>query len=310
MKLINPSFRIIEQEPEIEGAWKMVEKAARVCYQSEQRNTDETSEQFCKRVLLKHEDKSKNHLRPLEFGTVYLQIPHYASFEYTIKLIKRNHWSKAVRVSDPEYFVDYWHITTNLRVLYEHDLMRLLEFWCEPTKFHYKRVTIDWVIGRDIADEFRTHVSLSSTMESSRYCNYSKGKFDGEVTFVIPNGVSIEEGSYNGLIISTEEDQTIYEWIREDPEKLLQVDRTANRFIESMYNSEAAYLDLLNRGWKPEMARKVLAFNFKAEMMQCGFITDWERFFALRSEGVSGTPHPDAKYIADQAYNEFKKYAN
>lgn len=294
MKLINPSFRIIEQEPGIEGAWKMVEKAARVCYQSEQRNTDETSEQFCKRVLLKHEDKAKNHLRPLEFGTVYLTTV-LKNIDFVIKYLT-NPWSKVECVSKGSTDI-HLYITTNLRVIYENNWWDDLQYGSEPVEKHPKRVTINWTISRGIADEFRTHVSLSSCMESTRYCNYSKGKFNNNLTFVIPTWITaIEEGEYD----KDSKFPPMYEcdnW---------------QEFV--WYNMvkyvESKYLDLVHDGVVPQQAREILPLSIKANLIQCGFIKDWERFFDLRSEGVSGPPHPDSVYIASKAKEEFKKYAN
>lgn len=40
MKLINPSVEIVKQDFGILGAFKQIEKAARLCYKSEDRITD------------------------------------------------------------------------------------------------------------------------------------------------------------------------------------------------------------------------------------------------------------------------------
>ena len=69
MKLINPSFEIWEQEPGLEGIYKAIERAGRVCYKSEDKITEDSAKGFVERMI-----KSK-HGSVLEQGTVYLRIP-------------------------------------------------------------------------------------------------------------------------------------------------------------------------------------------------------------------------------------------
>ena len=68
MKLIKPSYEIIEQEPGIEGIYKQIELAARNCYKSEPVEGI-TSKDFVDRMI------KRGHLSTLEHGTVYLKIP-------------------------------------------------------------------------------------------------------------------------------------------------------------------------------------------------------------------------------------------
>ena len=69
MRLINPSFEIWEQEPGLEGIYKAIERAGRVCYRSEDKITEDSAKPFVDRII-----KSK-HGSVLEHGTVYLAIP-------------------------------------------------------------------------------------------------------------------------------------------------------------------------------------------------------------------------------------------
>ena len=69
MKLIKPSFEIIEQAPGIQGVKKQIELAGRTCYKSEDKITDTSCEEFVNRMV------NSGHGAMLEHGTVYLQIP-------------------------------------------------------------------------------------------------------------------------------------------------------------------------------------------------------------------------------------------
>lgn len=68
MRLIRPSFEILEQKPGLEGIYDIIETAGRNCYKSE-RKEGVTSEDFTNRMI------KSGHLSMLEHGTVHLKIP-------------------------------------------------------------------------------------------------------------------------------------------------------------------------------------------------------------------------------------------
>ena len=51
MKIIKPSFEIIEQQPGIEGLLKHIELAGRTCYKSEDKITEGSAKEFVERML-------------------------------------------------------------------------------------------------------------------------------------------------------------------------------------------------------------------------------------------------------------------
>lgn len=51
--------------------------------------------------------------------------------------------------------------------------------------------------------EFVRHRVFSFAQESTRYCNYSKGKFGYQLTCIIPSWLGLEEGSYSLKTIET-----------------------------------------------------------------------------------------------------------
>ena len=70
MKLIKQSFEILDQQYNLEGIYKQIEKAGRVCYKSENKITEDSAEPFVKMIM------ERKHTAVLEQGTVYLYFPY------------------------------------------------------------------------------------------------------------------------------------------------------------------------------------------------------------------------------------------
>lgn len=275
MKLINPSFEILEQSSGIEGIYKMIEIAGRTAYKSEDKITEGSAKKFVNRMI------SVNHGSPLEHGTVYLKIPNSSiAHSYIVSKYNYNPYSKVQMDNDERYC-----ITTNMRVLREHGWMDDLKYLCEPTEYHEKRVCVRFILSRSIAQEFTRHRVFSFLMESQRYCNYSKDKFNNEVTFILPPWIS-----------------TKYFNIGQERFTISDVEWSA-----SLVASEKSYFELLKQGWKPQEAREVLPNATKTELIMTGFVSDWKHFFLLRCDNAA---HPQARELAIPLYQEFltKKY--
>ena len=295
MKLIKASFNIIEQGPSIDGIYKIIEQAGRVCYKSEDKITENSAKEFVDRMI------KSGHGAMLEHGTVYLKIPYgtmddrgeFSNEPIVIKYID-NPYSVVMNNSEN----DYWYITSNYRVIIENEWIDDLQYLCEPTEFHAKRITVHFVCDRGVSHEFVRHRVMSFAQESTRYCNYSKDKFGNELTFIIPRWLSLSNGSYtydypNGFTKDGSKWDSKLE---------------LNTFLLSLVRSEATYLELIEQGWVPQQARAVLPNSLKTELVMTGFVSDWKRFFRLRSRiAKTGKPHPQAQELADPLMDEFVK---
>ena len=156
MKLINPSFSIINQEPGLDGIYKAIESAGRTCYKSENKITPTSAKEFVDRMV-----KSGHHAM-LEFGTVYLRIP----MQYKdIDVYSSNLYSKVSFIKDTLS----WYITTNYRVLIENGWLDDLKYLSEPTAFHEKRVCVRFTTDRGVSHELVRHRVFSFAQESTRY---------------------------------------------------------------------------------------------------------------------------------------------
>lgn len=156
MKLIKPNVEIIEQQPGLEGMYKQIELAGRTCYKSEDKITEDSAKAFVDRMI------KSGHGAMLEHGTVYLKMPITAATSYRIDEYKDNQYSKT-KIGDHNYY-----ITTNMRVLVEHNWLKDLQYFCEPTEYHEKRITVKWTCDRGVSHEFVRHRVFSFAMESTR----------------------------------------------------------------------------------------------------------------------------------------------
>ena len=276
MKLIKPSFSILnDTNYNIESIYKRIELVGRCSHKSEDRITEDSAKTFVERMM------KMKHLSTCEFGTVYLKIDNSDDIVLVLNL---NPYTKCKRVKDICY------VTTNLRVLIEHNATWLLLYMCEPTEYHEKRYTVKFILDRAILAEFTRHRRFSFMAESSRYNNYSKNKFNNELTFIKPCWTNIPEGDYGDIFNPKEPDITL----------------TPNEydFINILRESEKYYIGLTNNGWKAEQARNILPLSLKTELYMCGFAKDWEQFFELRT---ASNAHPQARELAIPLKEEFIK---
>ena len=295
MKLINQSFEILEQKNfTLKSIKQFIERCARVSYKSEDRMTDTSYEKFVNML------ESRGHDRPLEFGTVHLKmiLPDFEGFIHSLLTIGmlNNIWIKHA------YKGDVIYITTNYR--YYLDIIKYFpnvkEYFTEEDNEYYpKRYTVHMILDRGVMDEFRTHVGLSHLAESTRYCNYSKDKFNNEVTFVIPSWmdfpeISIDLGNYDKTSVRSK-DGNVHIIDTKPP-------YVEGDFIRSLCEAESNYLSIVRNGWTPQQAREVLPLAVKSELISCGFEDAWKNFFYRR---CAKDAHPMAQEIAKPMHKEF-----
>lgn len=295
MKLIKPSFEIREQPSGLEGVYKQIEGVGRVCYKSEDKITEDSAKPFVDRMI------KSGHGAMLEHGTVYLKVFNVIENSELIDKYKSNKYSvvkEGTEVYNCHGDILYGSckcITTNYRVLVENDWLDDLQYICEPTEFHEKRITVHFVCDRGVSHEFVRHRVMSFAQESTRYCNYSKDKFGNELTFIQPCWLDDERLKLYGPYHTVIRDKSL-----------------ESIFIASLNNAEKDYIDLIDLGWKPQEARAVLPNSLKTELVVTGFTSDWNHFFDLRARGTTGAPHPQAKELAEPLMKEFiaRKYIN
>ena len=278
MKLIRQDFNIVNQKGfSIKDIKKHIEYCARISYKSQDRITDDSYEKFVNML-----DK-RDHTRPLEFGTVHLQM--YISDFHKLRdtLCINNMWND--QWIKYHYVGKLTYVTTNYR--YYLDIIKYFPnvkkyFTEEDNEYYPKRYTVHFITSRGIMDEFRTHVGLSHLAESSRYCSYDKNRFGNELTFIIPNWVNTNcpNKEQEGPSVAS------IEW------------------STAMLDAEASYMNLIKMGCTAQEAREVLPLSIKSELISCGFGDAWSNFFYRR---CAKDAHPMAREIAIPLQEKFKE---
>lgn len=312
MRLIRPSYEIIEQGPGLQGIYDIIERCGKTSYKSEPKG-GEVAKRF---VEARTKEK---HGAVLEFGTVYLTIndplmSDGIGVSQTVCFYEDNPYSKA------KYIGNNYYITTNYRVLVENNRLDDLKYLCEPTEYHEKRYCVKFITDIGVGREFLRHRTMSMVQESTRYVNYSKEKFGNECTFVIPPWIGKHELAEGEHI-----DWWDGDWVDIDKMKIVKVtgDYDSNDRVDTWLNGlkscEDTYMMLLNdwshidgvreedkKPWLAQQARGVLPLATKTEFVLCGYKDAWVHFFRLRSDiAATGKPHPQAQELANPLRDEF-----
>ena len=306
MEFIVAGYEILEQEPGLEGMYKAAELPGRICYGSQDKMAPGTAERFCNGLM------KSNHGAPLEHGTVYLKAKLEYDYVNNIEIeylgcpldkYQNNKYSYCT--TDCEYM----YVTTNLRVLFEQGWLDDLQYQCEPTEHHEKRITVKFICDRGILAEFTRHRSMSFAAESTRYCNYSKDKFGSEITCILPPWIDANDPNLNAGHGYCEDEwgNLLTEYYYKVTDRgiddgiILNPTRT---YLVALEHSEKLYFSLLTSGWKAQEARAVLPTAVKAELVMTGFVDDWKHFFHLRTAPGA---HPQARELAQPLQEEFER---
>lgn len=128
------------------------------------------------------------------------------------------------------------------------------------------------ITNRGVSHEWVRHRHFSFTQESSRYCNYSRDRFENQITVIEPCYFEDKQ---------CEDYQT---W------------REACEF------AERKYFELLDIGCKPEEARAVLPLSLKTELYITANIRAWRDFLKLRTKS---NVHPQMLEITESMLLNF-----
>ena len=123
------------------------------------------------------------------------------------------------------------------------------------------------ITDRGVTHELVRHRICSFAQESTRYCNYSKDKFENCLSFIAPFGY--------------EERKEIYD--------------------DFFSKAAEAYFALIEKGARPEEARSVLPNALKASIMVTCSLREWLHIFVLR---CSPFAHPDIRRVMSKVRDD------
>lgn len=129
-----------------------------------------------------------------------------------------------------------------------------------------------FVCDRGMTHELVRHRLASYSQESTRYCNYAKDRFEGQIAVIMP--------PFTCEVPSLAEDI----------------------WRDAMMQAEKAYFRLLGAGEPPEIARSVLPISLKTEIVMTANLREWRHVFELR---CSEKAHPQICALMREALHIF-----
>ena len=136
----------------------------------------------------------------------------------------------------------------------------------------HEKATVMFITDRGVTHELVRHRIGSFSQESTRYCNYSKGKYGNEITVIEP------------FFFQGKKDYQIWE--------------------DACRNAEKSYLTLVGNNCTAQEARSVLPNSLKTEVAVTFNFREWRHFFQLRASAAS---HPQMRQIAIPLLLLFRK---
>jgi len=137
----------------------------------------------------------------------------------------------------------------------------------------HANISVKITCDRGVTHEIVRHRLASYSQESTRYCNYSLGKFGSELTYIKPCFWNDNSNEYK-------------------------------IWLGTMQTIENDYNMLIESGATAEQARSILPNSLKTEICMTMNLRAWRHFFKLRCHPAS---HPQMVEIAKIMQAEFAK---
>lgn len=144
----------------------------------------------------------------------------------------------------------------------------------------HENVTVKVTCDRGVTHEIVRHRLASYSQESTRYCNYSKDKFQNQISVI-------------GLA-------TGFQYDLDDP-----ADRKKYEiWTRAMESAEKFYFEMLAAGASPQEARSILPNSLKTEIVMTMDLREWRHFLKLRHAAGA---HPQIREISGQILKIFQE---
>ena len=312
MKIMNSQASVLVENDPI----KKIEKCGRVCYKSEDKITEDSAEKFVANII------KRGHEAVLEHASFIFQVSYnvyedmrdkvnFVETHYPVKLYLRfsdgyiisgnvrawrdffhfagvPHYMNDFVESNPILFPEFKNVFPfsfnkkkwNIRQISSNELMSVYQ------RLVHEDISMRFICDRGVTHEIVRHRPASFCQESTRYCNYNKGKFGGSITVIDP------------IFFDKDEE-------RKDVDGS---DFAINKYDvwqTCMKNLEKAYTLLTELGATPQEARSVLPNSLKTELIMTAPLMEWCHFFNLR---MSSAAHPQMQEVASYAYDAMNSF--
>ena len=335
MKLIKPSIKRINFSDKIQ----QIGYAASICYNSDKKGTVEWLDQLWK----------AGHKSPFRHAANYYIIPKYTVGEELLHSFK---YSPYVGYYD-DYRNGVVFVSFNEQYRRENTYLNFLSIYKVSELNFIAEANKNDCIGEALkllyhTFEVVTQISTSRELnrmspnsiceQSTRYCNFTKEKYENHIKFCEPHW--LDATTYYNTKINKEyaSDERIFyreycgnEKItfaqvgsanlelnklyplatkgisQEDNSSLLYSSQIANDWIENCLDAEERYFNAIKYGMKAQDARGLLPLDVATKCIYTYRLEEWKHFLDLRLYEKTGKPHSNAKLIAGMIEDDIFK---
>ena len=137
----------------------------------------------------------------------------------------------------------------------------------------HEKITVRMFCDLGVYKDLTRHRIASFSIESTRYCNYGKDKFDNEIKVIKP--CNIEEGT-----------------------------KLYDNWKNACEEIEKNYMEMSKEGALPDQLRMILPHSIGAEVTMTANIREWKHILALRA---SKHTHPSIRQLVIPLLLHFKE---
>lgn len=289
MKIIEPKVEEVKDFEGVDNFYKAVARAARICYASDKTTNDK---ELCERLI------KSGHYSPFEhaiiyqqdnqlyFGEKYLEDDYLSYIVCCINedkkyVVRQGYNNRIVAINGRsliEKIIEYKEnrkSDTDIFILLE-EILKCFADYDKPypsykDKYFFKSFIVDTSIGCT-REMNRHHDNFYICEQSTRYCNFSKDKFGGEITINKP------------YWYDTDEVNPCYKCAWES----------------AMADAEQHYFQMVRGNVSTDIIRGVLPLDTHTRAIYTATLEEWQHIIDLRLKGTAGTPHGDIIVIAEK----------
>ena len=155
----------------------------------------------------------------------------------------------------------------------------------------HEKITIRMCCDIGVYKDLTRHRFGSFSIESTRYCNYGKDKFDNEIKFIKPVFYNDDWGkvwSIDVIINQNLDFQDVKSYI----------------WYKTMKTVEQNYIEMSNAGATPDEMRMILPHSTAAELTMTANIREWRHILDLRTKKMT---HPAIRQLLIPLLLKFKE---
>ena len=314
MKIVKAGFEVIEEKDQA----KLIERAARVCYKSEDKITEDSAPKTIKSLI------KRNRMATLEHGNMCLEV---TAEDYDMLL---NYWINMQQSVDSvgENKVSYLRFSVGSRMLISGNMRAWIEF-INYVSVYFKVYLAD--IAANVArllhiyvtDFVKSTETTETVWTASRVFTKFKSLTKNErlihepmtVHFICDRGVAMELIRMRRASFANE--STRYrnysngkhgsELIVIKPMFFNEGTDKYNLWKDSIEVAEIAYMGLIEQGATAQEARHILPVALKSEIVVTATMDEWKHIFALKACDVTGPAHPQMHEIMVPLFDKLNK---